>query len=123
MYESEEEYEVYPDDIMKQQWMTYGDEQINLQKDPAITEYNPKLRVEEDKEGIQFALNMLSFKCGFGTKYYEFNGSSVVTFSKAPLSNGNAFTSNAERSSGLTFGFLPLIISLNKIKVSLLNKP
>lgn len=75
----EEEYEIYPDDIMKQQWMTYGDEQINLQKDPAITEYNPKLRVEEDKEGIQFALNMLSFKCGFGTKYYEFNGSSVVT--------------------------------------------
>lgn len=75
----EEEYEVYPDDIMKQQWMTYGDEQINLQKDPAITEYNPKLRVDEDKAGIQFSLNMLSFKCGFGTKYYEFNGSSVVT--------------------------------------------
>lgn len=75
----EEEYEVYPDDIMKQQWMTYGDEQIDLQKDPAITEYNPKLRVDEDKAGIQFALNMLSFKCGFGTKYYEFNGGSVVT--------------------------------------------
>lgn len=75
----EETYEVYPDDIMKQQWMTYGDEQINLQKDPAITEYNPKLRVEEDKAGVQFALDILSFKCGFGTKYYEFNGSSVVT--------------------------------------------
>lgn len=75
----EETYEVYPDDIAKQQWQTYGDEQINLKKDPAITEYNPKLRVEEDKGGIQFALNMLSFKCGFGTKYYEFNGSSVVT--------------------------------------------
>lgn len=75
----EETYEVYPDDIAKQQWQTYGDEQINLKKDPAITEYNPELRVEEDKAGIQFALNMLSFKCGFGTKYYEFNGSSVVT--------------------------------------------
>lgn len=75
----EEEYEIYPDDIMKQQWRTYGDEQINLKDDPAITEYNPELRVEEDKAGIQFALNMLSFKCGLGTKYYEFNGSSVVT--------------------------------------------
>lgn len=75
----EETYEVYPDDIAKQQWQTYGDEQINLKKDPAITEYNPELRVEEDKAGIQFALNMLSFKCGFGTKYYEFNGSSVIT--------------------------------------------
>ena len=51
----------------------------NLQQEPAIKEYNPELRVEEDKEGIQFALNMLSFKVGLGTKYYEFNGSSVVT--------------------------------------------
>lgn len=75
----EEEYELYPDDVMKQQWATYGDEQINLKENPAITEYNPELRVEEDKEGIQFALNMLSFKAGLGTKYYEFNGSSVVT--------------------------------------------
>ena len=51
----------------------------NLKDDPAITEYNPELRVTEDKEGIQFALDMLSFKAGLGTKYYEFNGSSVVT--------------------------------------------
>lgn len=75
----EEEYSVYPDDIMKQQWRTYGDEMRNLKDNPVITEFNPKLRVEEDKEGIQFALNVLSFKCGLGTKYYEFNGSSVVT--------------------------------------------
>jgi len=75
----EEQIELYPDDITKQQWKTYGDEMSNLQEEPALTEYNPELRVEEDKEGIQFALNMLSFKCGLGTKYYEFNGSSVVT--------------------------------------------
>ena len=75
----EEEYEVYPDDVMKQQWRTYGDEMENLKDDPAITEYNPELRVTEDKEGIQFALDMLSFKCGLGTKYYQFNGSTVVT--------------------------------------------
>ena len=76
----EEEYEVYPDDIMKQQWTTYGDDQIsNIKENPVVTEYNPDLRVTEDKEGIQFALNMLSFKAGLGTKYYEFNGTSVVT--------------------------------------------
>lgn len=69
----EETYEVYPDDIMKQQWVTYGDEQINLQKEPALTEYNPELRVEEDTRGIQFALNMLSFKAGLGTEYYRFD--------------------------------------------------
>ena len=75
----EEQVELYPDDITRQQWKTYGDEMTNIKDEPAITEYNPALRVEEDKEGIQFALNMLSFKCGLGTKYYEFNGSSVVT--------------------------------------------
>lgn len=75
----EKQIEIYPDDITKQQWKTYGDEMENIKDDPAITEYNPELRVQEDKEGIQFALNMLSFKCGLGTKYYEFNGSSVVT--------------------------------------------
>lgn len=75
----EEQIELYPDDITRQQWKTYGDEMANLKENPAITEYNPELRVEEDKEGIQFALNMLSFKCGLGTKYYEFNGDSVVT--------------------------------------------
>lgn len=75
----EEQVELYPDDITRQQWKTYGDEMTNLKDNPAITEYNPELRVEEDKEGIQFALNMLSFKSGLGTKYYEFNGGSVVT--------------------------------------------
>lgn len=76
----EEEYEVYPDDVMKQQWTVYGDNQIsNIKENPVVTEYNPDLRVAEDKEGIQFALNMLSFKAGLGTKYYEFNGTSVVT--------------------------------------------
>lgn len=76
----EEEYEVYPDDVMKQQWTVYGDNQIsNIKENPVVTEYNPDLRVTEDKEGIQFALNMLSFKAGLGTKYYEFNGTSIVT--------------------------------------------
>ena len=76
----EEQYEIYPDDIMKQQWTVYGDNEIqNIKQNPVVTEYNPQLRVQEDKEGIQFALNVLSFKGGLGTKYYEFNGSTVVT--------------------------------------------
>jgi len=75
----EKQIEKYPDDITRQQWKTYGDEMENLKDNPAITEYNPELRVEENKEGMQRALDMLSFKAGLGTKYYEFNGSSVVT--------------------------------------------
>ena len=64
---------VYPDDITRQQWKTYGDEMENLRQEPAIKEYNPDLRVEEDTAGIQFALNVLAFKSGLGTGYYKFD--------------------------------------------------
>lgn len=67
------EIPIYPDDLTRQQWKTYGNEMQNIKDNPAITEYNPELRVEEDTAGIQFALNMLSFKAGLGTEYYRFD--------------------------------------------------
>lgn len=70
---------IYPDDLTKQQWKTVGDGMSNINDNPLIHEYNPELRVEDNKSGIQFALDTLSFKSGFGTKYYQFNGSTVVT--------------------------------------------
>jgi A118 family predicted phage portal protein len=70
------EIPVYPDDISKQQFMEIGDA---LSKDNLIHEYNPTLRTTENKEGLQFSLDLLSFKAGLGTKYYEFSGGSVVT--------------------------------------------
>lgn len=70
---------VYPDDVTKQQWKVMGDDMENVNDEPLYKEYNPELRTEEDKNGVQFALDTLSFKCGFGTKYYQFNGSTVVT--------------------------------------------
>jgi A118 family predicted phage portal protein len=71
-----EEYPIYPDDISKQQFMEVGD---SLSKDELIHEYNPDLRPDQNKEGIQFALDVLSFMANLGTKYYEFSGGSVVT--------------------------------------------
>lgn len=73
------EVPVYPDDITKQQWKVVGDEMASINDNPLIHEYNPSLRVDENKSGVQFALDTLSFKGGFGTKYYQFNGSTVVT--------------------------------------------
>lgn len=73
------EVPVYPDDVTKQQWKVIGDGMDNINDDPMIHEYNPTLRITEDKDGVQFALDTLSFKGGFGTKYYQFNGSTVVT--------------------------------------------
>ena len=70
---------LYPDDLTKQQWKVVGDGMENINDNPLFHEYNPQLRTEEDKNGVQFALDTLSFKCGFGTKYYQFNGSTIVT--------------------------------------------
>lgn len=72
------EVPIYPDDISKQQFMSIGDD-LNVNDKALMQEYNPSLRVEENKGGLQFALDMFSFKCNLGTEYYTFNGSKVVT--------------------------------------------
>lgn len=77
--ETTKDIPIYPDDVTKQQWKVVGDGMENINDEPLYHEYNPQLRVTEDKEGVQFALDTLSFKTGFGTKYYQFNGSTVVT--------------------------------------------
>ena len=71
-----EEYPIYPDDISKQQFMEIGD---SLSKDELIHEYNPDLRTDANKSGLQFSLDLLSFKANLGTKYYEFSDGAVVT--------------------------------------------
>lgn len=71
--------DVYPDDITRQQWATYGDEMENVSKDDVIKEYNPDLRVDDDTKGIQFCLDVLSFKAALGMKYYQFNTNGTVT--------------------------------------------
>lgn len=44
-----------------------------------VYEFNPSLRVSENKDGVQAMLDYLSFKCGLGTKHYQFNAGSIVT--------------------------------------------
>lgn len=68
----------YPDDISKQQFMLVGDEFDGESKE-MIHEYNPLLRVEENIKAIQIALDILTFKCGLGKKFYSFENG---TFSK-----------------------------------------
>jgi len=74
-----EEVPIYPDDITKQQFQTIGDEVENVGENSLIHEINPTLRVDENKDGLQFALDILSFNANLGTKYYEFSDGNVVT--------------------------------------------
>ncbi len=69
---------IAPDDIAQSLFFQVGDgDSLNDNHKP-ITEYNPTLRVEENRTGIQAALDYLSLRVGFGTKHYQFNASSSI---------------------------------------------
>jgi len=73
------EMPAYPDDIAKQQFMEVGDGTLGENDKELLHEYNPALRVEDNKNGVQFSLDLLSFKAGLGIKKYQFNGGTIVT--------------------------------------------
>ena len=54
---------------------------------PFFTEYNPSLRVDENKENVQFNLNLLSAKVGLGQNRYQFNQTSMTTATQVKASN------------------------------------
>ena len=70
---------ITPDDVAQQLFVTVGDDIVRDEK-TLIQEHNPTLRVQENIDGIQAQLDYLSFKCGLGAKYYQFNaGGTAVT--------------------------------------------
>ena len=80
MQTDEDGNKITPDDVMQQLFSVVGDLPITENgQNSLMTEYNPSLRVAENKDGIQAQLDYLSFKCGLGTKHYQFNAGSVVT--------------------------------------------
>lgn len=71
---------IAPDDVMQQLFTVVGDMPITENGQNALMqEYNPVLRVSENKDGLQSQLDYLSFKCGLGTKHYQFNNGQIVT--------------------------------------------
>lgn len=88
---------VYPNEIQKQLFTEMGtDIMSDATQTPYIYEYNPDLRVGDNKDGIQFALDNLSFKLGYGTHYYSFDGANMTTATEAILSRSD-FVSNGQK--------------------------
>lgn len=61
-----------PQALNRQLFMYIGDR--NVDGDLLPQEFNPSLRVQDHTEAIQQHLNYLSCKCGFGDRYYRFDG-------------------------------------------------
>jgi A118 family predicted phage portal protein len=69
---------IAPDEVAQQLFQIVGDG-MDFDAKQMIQEFNPSLRVQENKDGVQAQLDYLSFKCGMGTKRYQFNASGVKT--------------------------------------------
>lgn len=67
---------IAPDDMMQQLFVSIGDEVVDDKK--LVHEFNPDLRVGDNKDGIQAHLDYLSFKCGLGARHYRFDASSAA---------------------------------------------
>lgn len=69
---------ITPDDVVQQLFQQVGDG-LEFDAKQMVQEFNPALRVQENKDGIQAHLDYLSFKCGMGTKRYQFTQGGVKT--------------------------------------------
>ena len=70
---------VTPDDVAQQLFTLLGGDDGSLDDKELIHEFNPSLRVEYNKNGLQAQLDYLSFKCGFGVRRYQFKSDGVQT--------------------------------------------
>lgn len=57
----------------------------------ALHEVNMELRIEEHSQAINDDLNWLSFKCGFGTERYKFEGGNVKTATEVISENSDMY--------------------------------
>ena len=71
------EVHIPPDDVRRQQFfqLPEGDPDTNKE----WHEYNPDLRVDDNRKAVQDALNYFSFKCGLGAHRYRFSADGVKT--------------------------------------------
>lgn len=72
--------------LEKSLYVTTGT-QLDPSQNRLFEEYNPSLRVDENKENVQFNLNLLSSKCGLGQNRYQFNMQSMATATQVRASN------------------------------------
>lgn len=69
---------ITPDDVAQQLFQQVGDG-MDFDAKAMVQEFNPSLRVTENKDGVQAQLDYLSFKCGMGTHRYQFENGGVKT--------------------------------------------
>ena len=112
-----QEIPIYPDDITKQQFQIVGDE-VDVNAETLVHEYNPNLRETENENGLNLALNILAFKSGLGKAYYKFEQGGVVTATQAILDNKDLVGNAKKHRSALnkyTVGIVRSILMIGRL--------
>lgn len=86
-----------PDDLSKQQFQIIGDPELNLNKNDLIYEHNPDLRVNDNVSGLQFSLDLISFKSMLGTKFYQFDSNTRQVTKAEYLGGRQDMVKNAKK--------------------------
>lgn len=86
---------IVPQDVKQSYMQFFGDDAANG-VDQFIKEFAPKLNTTDLDNELQNQLNMLSNKCGLGTRFYNFNIASGVTATEY-IGERNDFYRNAKK--------------------------
>lgn len=85
----------------------------------AMHEVNMELRIEEHSRAINDDLNWLSFKCGFGTDRYRFEGGQVKTATEVISENSDMYRSLTKHELVLERVLIQLIQTIIRAGVSI----
>ena len=85
----------------------------------AIHEVNMELRIEEHSKGINDDLNWLSFKCGFGTDRYKFEGGQVKTATEVISENSDMYRTLQKHELVLQGVLIRLIQTIVRVGISI----
>lgn len=85
----------------------------------AMHEVNMELRIEEHSRAINDDLNWLSFKCGFGTDRYRFEGGQVKTATEVISENSDMYRSLTKHELVLERVLIQLIKTIIRAGVSI----
>ena len=91
----------------------------NAESKEAIREINMELRIEEHSRAINDDLNWLSFKCGFGTDRYRFEGGQVKTATEVISENSDMYRSLTKHELVLERVLIQLIQTIIRAGISI----
>lgn len=88
---------IVPQDTKQSYFQFFGDDVSDVKE--YIKDFSPTIRSEQLDKELQNQLNMLSFKCGLGTKYYSFSNGVVAVTATEYAGSQNDFIRNAKKHS------------------------